>query len=77
MSIREHDINIRDIARPIAGACFDLIAEKYVSQKATYLDPVSNRPIVSIGMHRETGNIRAAFDDRFLAHPDYVCVWMR
>jgi hypothetical protein len=42
-----------------------------------YCDPDTESWVWTIGVHRETGEYRAAFDMRFMDHPEYKLLWLR
>jgi hypothetical protein len=45
-------------------------------ERIDYRNVRTREPIQSIGRHKKTDQIRAAYDTRFYQNPDYDCLWL-
>ena len=84
------DMMNRAMARKlVAGECVDLsecerhgdgsyiVPDNLWQEGIDYCDAKTERWIWSIGVHKETGERRAATDARFYEAPAWKCIWLR
>jgi hypothetical protein len=66
-------IDVRQVGVEVEPGVFRLT--KFIPD-VTYVDPKTERFLLSIGRDRNSGEVLGAFDQRFYQNPDYECLYL-